>query len=982
MRVPTQLAAAATAVFLVLLAFAAAGWPLLSLHDDTLRRFDDRAALHTLEEAAEEIGEQVDFARHYANTIVNFLAARGDTDATGDDLQWLLVSLVTGNPWVVSLEYADHDGRMHRVARDSGQIEGGFQSTVRVTDDSGERAEVAQLDDHAMPLFWETAEAGPDPREQPWYQAAVARRNGSVSLESMDGAAPIVAVALPTYAADGMVGGVVHARLNNPDLLARLGCHHPAPCPTTLLVVEGPTVAWQIPASDQFDPDATAAAAVSLDPQILAELVRRLPPTSSDPRPLGNADVNGAETVAFGMRGVGGQDNWALLHLGPPIPPALHVERPLVELGVVALLLVLVIAALVGNGFGKAIVDRIGRVMRPLTADPTPARTRGGNQRSGLALTEFDALAADVEEYAAQIHDVSSCHTLILRGIRDGVVDIRMNDGRVWASHHARMLLDRHTVRSIDDLVSAAVPEDRGTLTATLDAACSDPDTSAECEVRLLRTDGSEAPWVHVRAVADITTGGTPVRLVVLLADITDAKNTEARLTRDAFHDRLTGLPNRTLLIERLAADLDRVKKGQIGCSAVISIDLDGFRMVNDNLGQAAGDDLLIAVARRLMMTAGTGALVARTGGDQFTIHAANTPDQAAAQHVAERLAEAVEQPMILTGQEFFPTASFGVALCTAGYSRAEAILSDANTAMARAKDQGRGLIHTYDPRMRGDYVAGQLSLEADLHHALDRREFELFYQPIIDLSAERVAGFEALIRWRNPDRGLIPPYQFISLCEQLGLIVEMGAWAVYEATKQITRLSGLDERHNDLFVSVNVSRRQLDEPGLPEMVHTALERSGLPPHRLHLEVTESLLMEQRASVFDLLSQIKALGVRLSIDDFGTGYSSLSRLHRFPFDILKIDRSFVADILTNRGSSVIVQSVVDLAHSLGLEVIAEGAETPADVEALKSAGCQLCQGYVFARPMPPPDCERFLAIDDWRHKQPTPPASPARLRPV
>ncbi|MCA8906389.1 MAG: GGDEF domain-containing protein [Rhodospirillaceae bacterium] len=982
MRVPTQLAAAATAVFLVLLAFAAAGWPLLSLHDDTLRRFDDRAAMHFLDEAAEEIGEQVNFAHHYADSVAEYLSARSDAGATGDDLQWLLIALVTSNPWITSLEYADRDGRIQRVERNDAAAEGGFQSTIRMTSGSDDWAETAQLDDHANPLFWEIVDAGPDPREQPWYQGAVGRRNGLTSLEAADGDALTIAVALPTYTVDDAIGGVVRARLTDPDAMARLACRHPAPCPSTLLVEDGATVAWQMPGATAPGQDDGSVVAADIDPAVLADLVRRLPPAGSGPRRLGFVEIGDSQILGFGLRGIGGQSNWALLHLAPPIAPSVHVERPLVELGVVALLLVVVIAALVGNGLGKAIVDRMGRVMRPLTADPTPAQGRNTARRSGLVLTEFEALAADVDDYAAQIHDVSSCHSLIVRGMRDGVIDVRMNDGRVWASHHARVLLDRHSVRSVDDLISAAVPEDRAKLTATLDAACNDPDTSAECEIRLLRSDGSEAPWVHVRAVADLTTSGSPVRLVVLLADITDAKNTEARLTRDAFHDRLTGLPNRTLLIERLAADLDRVKKGQIGCSAVISIDLDGFRMVNDNLGQSAGDDLLIAVARRLMMTAGTGALVARTGGDQFTIHASNTPDQPAALHVAERLCEALEQPMILSGQEFFPTASFGVALCTAGYSRAEAILSDANIAMARAKDQGRGLIHTYDPRMRGDYVAGQLSLEADLHHALDRREFELFYQPIIDLSAERVAGFEALIRWRNPDRGLIPPYQFISLCEQLGLIVEMGAWAIHEATKQITRLSALDERHKDLFISVNVSRRQLDEPGLPEMVHTALERSGLPPSRLHLEVTESLLMEQRASVFELLSQIKALGVRLSIDDFGTGYSSLSRLHRFPFDILKIDRSFVADILTNRGSSVLVQSVVDLAHSLGLEVIAEGAETPADVEALKSAGCQLCQGYVFARPMPPPDCERFLAIDDWRHKQPSAPASPVHLRPV
>ena len=982
MRLSLQSALAGVSILLALLAFGVGAWPLLALHGETVADFAERRTLDRLADTAQRLDRQAEIGRHVVDNIADFVDDRGDGTAEDEHLRWVLQTLVSGYASVHSAEYVDYLGQWRRIERNNEHVPRGFTATYVARRSGIEWVHATHLDSEADPVFGELMPRRVDQRLTRWYQdATLYRRTRLAFVESdlqpgMRDRPPMLEVTRPVIDRDGNVNGVVRARLVDPQLAETLGCQRLHPCPASALIQDRDSVVWATALPPHAPNHTTAyARAAAWNRAALDALDGRLASLGSQPRVIGPVTVDGAPQLAFGFRRSAQAFDWTVLHMVPTGQSAPRLGAPMLEIGAIALLLVLAIAGLAGKAIGKAITQKLAQIHQPLTTDPLTPRWQAAAAGGGLVLKDLEAVAADVGACADELWAISTSHTLLLRGLRDGLLEWQRAQGSLWASHNARTILDRANLRRIDDLFSAVVPDDRARLQTTFDAVLADPQTPQDAEIRISRLDGSET-WLHVRVAADDSPkrcpDGTPHRLVILLADITPVKTAEARLLREVFHDRLTGLPNRVLLIERLTWALERVKVDADARSALITIDLDRFRTVNDNLGQAAGDDLLVTVARRLSVTAGTRSLVARIGSDQFAVLSEETTDNESARLLAERLNRALEAPMMLAGQELFPTAALGVALCTGGYSRAEAIISDANLAMARSKDLGRGLIQVYEPRMRGAFVAGQLSLETDLRHALDRREFELFYQPIIELSGGRIAGFEALLRWRSADRGLVPPAEFIPLCEDLGLIVAIGDWAMHEASRQIARWSGPEGRHETLFISVNVSRRQLDEPTFADRVQAALDSSGIAPARLHLEVTESLLMEQRQSVLNLIGRLKAMGVRLSIDDFGTGYSSLGRLHRFPFDILKIDRIFVADILTNQDSGVIVRSVVDLAQALGLEVIAEGAETPADVDALREAGCEYCQGYVYARPMPAAEAERFLALHGWQTAQPRP----------
>jgi len=434
--------------------------------------------------------------------------------------------------------------------------------------------------------------------------------------------------------------------------------------------------------------------------------------------------------------------------------------------------------------------------------------------------------------------------------------------------------------------------------------------------------------------------------------DVTVRKDAQDQLLHNAFHDRLTQLPNRALFSDRMARAFARLKRYPGAVFAVLFLDFDRFKNINDSLGHHAGDELLIAIARRLEGCLRPGDTVSRLGGDEFAILLEDVRDEADAVVVAERVQSAMSQPFSLLGQEIFSSASIGIALAHDGYQNAEDLLRDADMAMYRAKSLGKARHELFDSGMHTRAVA-LLQLETDLRWAIERQEFELHYQPIVSLESGRVTGFEALIRWRHPERGMVSPAEFIPIAEETGWIVPIGAWVLETACEQLARWQ--DELRPDppLTMSVNLSGKQFSQPDLIEFIAGQLRKCNIAPENLKLEITESAIMEQGQEVIERLHALRALGVKLALDDFGTGYSSLSYLHRFPLNTLKIDRSFVMRMQEGGENREIVRIIVALGQTLGLDVIAEGIEETAQLGDLRELGCQGGQGYFFSRPLVP-----------------------------
>lgn len=416
-----------------------------------------------------------------------------------------------------------------------------------------------------------------------------------------------------------------------------------------------------------------------------------------------------------------------------------------------------------------------------------------------------------------------------------------------------------------------------------------------------------------------------------------------------ALHDGLTGLPNRALLLDRLKLVIAHAKRRPDHLFAVLFLDLDRFKMINDSLGHFAGDELLVATARRLQNSVRPADTVARLGGDEFAILLDGIESDSDVLRVAERLHVDLIQPQYIEGQEVVTTASIGITLSSTGYESAETILRDADTALYRAKENGRARSELFDPNMHSHAVA-MLRLENDLRRALDRRELLVYYQPIISLEEGKISGFEALLRWQHPTRGIVPPDQFIPIAEDMGLIIDIGQWVLREACCQMRKWQseGLVER--PMTMSVNLSSKQFTNARLAEQITDILRETDLEPDFLNLEITESVVTENAETACATLRQMRALGIHLSIDDFGTGYSSLSYLHRFPLNTLKIDRSFISNMADGDENSAIVRTIIMLADHLGMDVVAEGIETEAQRKNLRALKCGYAQGYLFSRP--------------------------------
>lgn len=478
-------------------------------------------------------------------------------------------------------------------------------------------------------------------------------------------------------------------------------------------------------------------------------------------------------------------------------------------------------------------------------------------------------------------------------------------------------------------------------------------------EYRLLHPDGS-IRWIWERAFLVLDADGKPYRLVGVSQDISDRKQTEAQLIHSAFHDALTDLPNRDLFMQRLELALHHAQRSEAYHFAVLFMDLDQFKVINDSLGHLVGDQLLISIARKLQSMIRTTDLVARLGGDEFVVLLEDIEGLEEAIRVSERVCTELQSSLVLEGRTVFTSASIGIVLGNHTYHHASDVLRDADIAMYRAKLQGRARYEVFDAEMHTQAFQ-RMHLENELRRAIEQQEFVIYYQPIVALDTRHLVGFEALVRWQHPTRGLIAPGGFIAIAEDTGLIVALDRWLLGAVSQQLAVWHQQFPQSSSIKVSVNLSGRTLREPHLVETIGQILQATNLPRNCLTLEITESMLIENIEAAIEVLSQLRQQGVQISIDDFGTGYSSLSYLYRLPVDTLKIDQSFVSQMQISSGRNhKIVQTIITLSNQLELEAIAEGIETQQQLQWLQELGCELGQGYLFAKPLPAQTATAFL----------------------
>jgi diguanylate cyclase (GGDEF)-like protein/PAS domain S-box-containing protein len=551
------------------------------------------------------------------------------------------------------------------------------------------------------------------------------------------------------------------------------------------------------------------------------------------------------------------------------------------------------------------------------------------------------ALRASEERYA-----------LTARGSNDGLWEWDLRSDRIYFSPRWKAMLgcDEHDIGDCaEDGFNLVHPEDLGLLKQAIAAHLQGQTPHLEVEHRMLHKDGGYR-WMFTRGVAFWGSEGTPERMAGSLSDISARKAAEALLERNAFYDGLTGMPNRVLLMDRLQRALERAKRHVDYQFAVLFLDFDRFKVVNDGLGHMIGDQLLVGMAQRLVGCVRTEDTVARLGGDEFVVLLDYIADASDAVQVAERIQRALADPFDLSGYEVFTSVSIGIALSMTGYDEPETVLRDADTAMYRAKSSGRARCQLFDREMHARAVA-LLRLETDLRRAIEREEFEIHYQPIVALEGGLVTGFEALVRWRHPQRGRLSPGEFLPVAEETGLIAQIDWWVLRHACRQLAAWQAQFPADPPLSMSVNLSSRDFSRPDLAERIEQELRAAALDGRSLRLEITESAIMEHSEVAADMFNQLQAMGVQVYIDDFGTGYSSLSYLHRFPVDTLKIDRSFVSRMSGSGENTKIIQTIMTLARDLGINVIAEGVETVEQCRHLRALRCEYAQGFFFSQPL-------------------------------
>ncbi len=511
--------------------------------------------------------------------------------------------------------------------------------------------------------------------------------------------------------------------------------------------------------------------------------------------------------------------------------------------------------------------------------------------------------------------------------------------------------------RAPEELVGVRIsdlthPDDRASSAAMLEELISGKVDTREGEKRYLRSDGTSL-WVSIKISSVRDGNGRPLYLIGQADDISERRKLRDQLAHDAVHDPLTGLPNRILFVDRLELALHRVERNN-KIAAVMFLDLDHFKLINDSLGHDAGDRLLHSVTQQLFGALRSSDTLARFGGDEFTV-LCEVDSREEALEVADRLLATLGRPISLDGTDHYLSMSLGIALSVTGRERSAELLRHADAAMYKAKEAGPGNVRVHEAGTTNSNIHW-LRTSNELHRALDRDEFVLHYQPLVELHMESLVGIEAVVRWQHPSRGLLLPDEFIPLAEHSGLIVPLGQWVLEEASRQAAqwhrKRCAAGQEAGRLNLSVNVSARQLSDLRFSEMVGRVLRDTGLDPDQLWLEITESTVMRQDLATADLLHSLRSLGIHMEIDDFGTGYSSLNYLKQLPVETLKIDRSFIAEIDRSEDDLAIVRAVTALGASLGLSVVAEGVERVAQADRLRTLNCFLAQGYLYGRPMP------------------------------
>lgn len=492
-------------------------------------------------------------------------------------------------------------------------------------------------------------------------------------------------------------------------------------------------------------------------------------------------------------------------------------------------------------------------------------------------------------------------------------------------------------------------PNDRDQVVRELESHLDGKTHHFQNEHRVKHTDGSYR-WVLIRGLAVRDDNGKAYRIAGSLTDITARKRTEEKLEHDAAHDALTGLPNRKRLKQCLETSIRRIKHDPKNLFAVLFIDIDRFKTINDSMGHQAGDELLLTITRKLNALVRPNDVVARLGGDEFVILVENINDREQVLQIAERILITLQQPIKILGQKIYTSASVGIAMGSGDYEKPEDLVRDADIAMYRAKTNGKGRYEVFEEGMHSGAVS-LMKLEIDLRRAYEKQEFVLHYQPIVALNSEEIIGFEALVRWNHPTRGMVPPSEFIPVAEDTGLILPIGQWVLREACRQMNEWQRQHDSSRSMIISVNLSARQIERKSLIEEIAETLKETGLSAECLRLEITESVIMNNPEQAIISVNELREMGVRVSIDDFGTGYSSLGYLHKFPVDTLKVDRSFINRIGNEGENAEIVQTIITLAASLNMEVVAEGIETAEQLDFLRHINCNFGQGYFYSRPV-------------------------------
>lgn len=559
----------------------------------------------------------------------------------------------------------------------------------------------------------------------------------------------------------------------------------------------------------------------------------------------------------------------------------------------------------------------------------------------------------EMQEVYEQLRKSETRYVLAAQGANDGLWDWDLVNGDIYYSPRWLEIMgisaEENIAPSKELWLDSIHPNDYAEVIRDFSSHLQGKTEHFENEHRILHILG-DYRWVLIRGLATRDENGNALRIAGSMTDITERKTFEEKLAHDALHDSLTGLPNRKRLMSRLTRSLERLRRAPDSPFAVYFVDLDRFKIINDTLGHQAGDDMLLKITERLELSVRPSDMVARLGGDEFVIviDEVNTEEQLIS--IADRILKQMSAPMTIAGQEVYTGASIGIVLGAPDYQRADDLLRDADLAMYRAKAKGKGRYEIYDATIHSGTLS-LLQLEIDLRRAIENNEFVLNYQPVFSMNSEKVVGFEALIRWNHPIRGVVPPSDFIPIAEETGLILPIGRWVLREACRQLHRWQEQSPESASLVMNVNLSSRELDQKDLIPQIKKVLKETKLDPNCLKLEITESVIMKNAEEAVKTVKKLREMGVRVSIDDFGTGYSSLSYLHRFPIDTLKVDRSFINRIGAQGEHSEIIQTIIKLAANLGMDVVAEGVESEEQLNFLKDMNCEFGQGYYYSKPL-------------------------------